>query len=82
MKINNILSLLLFGIAKAYTPNSDKTSQEKLDTDSADKVKSDTDEYGYDPRVLGMGSLAEMFDQYGAIPNEYNLNEDEFLANR
>lgn len=78
--------MLLFGLAKMQDSeteaNEEQTASESKTQDNAEEPNLNLDEFGYDPRVLGMGSMADMFDQYGAIPNEFNMDQDKFLANR
>ena len=68
-----IISLLLFGLV-----NAEFKSEQKGEEDPNKHL----DDFGYDPRVMGMGSTTDIFDNYGAIPNEFNLDQDKFLANR
>ena len=66
-----ILSLLLLQVnCEKATENDIPVGQMSQETD--EELNKHLDSYGYDPRVLGMGSAKDAWNDYGAILNEYN----------
>jgi hypothetical protein len=63
-----LVHLLLLGVyAQQDAPSEDPPSEE------SNKF---IDKFGYDTRVTGMGSAEDAFDEYGAILNPFDLNQE------
>ena len=46
----------------------------------SEEVNKFIDKFGYDTRVTGMGSAEDAFDEYGALLNQYDLDQETLVS--